>query len=134
MSKVIVLISAILIIACQNKSTTPESVKSELLNTTEFVAQLEYFDNEQLVDLRTPAEVQEGFIPNALFIDFNDTPTFEAKIQNLDKNKPVMIYCRSGGRSGKTAKILIDQGFNHVIDLDGGFTAWEKANLPVDTP
>ena len=45
-----------------------------------------------------------------------------------------MIYCASGGRSGKAAKILKKNEFTHIIDLKGGFTAWENAELPIDHP
>ncbi len=120
--------------ACQSTNTSNSDTESQLLTPAVFQELLDKYENEQLIDLRTPAEVNDGFIPNALFIDFKDKEIFYSKIEALDKNKPVMVYCASGGRSGKTAGILKKSGFTHIVDLDGGFTAWEKANLPIDHP
>lgn len=84
-------------------------------------------DNVQLIDVRTPAEFQEGHIPNAENIDYYSSD-FIAEIQNLDKNKPVYVYCKSGGRSSDAAEILHENGFKEVYDLKGGITAWHNEN------
>lgn len=55
------------------------------------------------------------------------------QMEKLDKEKPVYIYCRSGGRSGKAAKQLADEGFTEIYDLDGGILEWNKKNLPTKT-
>jgi predicted sulfurtransferase len=47
-------------------------------------------------------------------------------IEALDKEKPVMVYCKSGGRSARAASILKDKGFENVYDLDGGIIGWEE--------
>ena len=124
----------IVLFSCQNNTSTADTSVTELINAEDFKAKLEQLDNEQLIDLRTPDEVNEGFIPNALFIDFYDKNTFETKIQALDKSKPVMVYCASGNRSGKSVKILKKQGFEYLVDLDGGFGAWSAASYPTDKP
>ena len=85
----------------------------------------------QLVDVRTPREYKEGHLPNALNIDFLDT-NFEANIQQLDKTRPVIIYCQRGGRSAKCASRLIANGFVKVYDLDNGFSKWESSGLEVE--
>lgn len=79
----------------------------------------------QLVDVRTPKEFQEGHIENAILIDYK-SEDFSKKIQELDKDKPVYLYCRSGNRSGKASLILIASGFEEIIDLEGGYLAWSK--------
>jgi rhodanese-related sulfurtransferase len=45
----------------------------------------------------------------------------------LDKNKPVYLYCRGGGRSGKSAKILQEKGYT-IYNVLGGYTKWKKEN------
>ena len=58
---------------------------------------------------------------------------FKAKaFKGLDKSKPVLAYCASGGRSAKSAKIYIDAGFTKVYNLLGGFRAWKAENLDVE--
>ncbi len=52
----------------------------------------------------------------------------------LDPEKPVLVYCRSGGRSAKAVKLLREAGFKDVRDMEGGITAWEKEGRPVEKP
>lgn len=89
-------------------------------------------DDVQLVDLRHPSEVEEhGFIHNSQNIDFN-SPTFKEDIKNLDKQRPVVLYCHSGGRSAQCAKELIKAGFVKVYDLQGGISEWKHKGNPVN--
>jgi len=62
-----------------------------------------------ILDVRTPAETAQGYIPDASFIDLYD-PEFKAKVKLMQKDQPIYVYCRSGGRSAKAAKILIQSG------------------------
>ena len=82
-------------------------------------------DNVQLIDVRTAEEFQEGYIENAQLIDFR-LEDFRDKIQELDRDKPVYLYCRSGNRSGKASKIMAELGFKEIVDLKGGYKAWSK--------
>ncbi|WP_418511361.1 rhodanese-like domain-containing protein [Corallibacter sp.] len=86
----------------------------------------------QLVDVRTPEEFKEGFIANAQNIDyFSDT--FDEDIEKLDKSKPVIVYCKSGGRSAKCADKLLEAGFVKVYDLEGGISKWKHKGLNIKT-
>ncbi len=80
----------------------------------------------QLVDVRTPKEYQEGYIDGAINIDYFDQENFNQAFDKLDKNKPLYIYCRSGNRSQKSVKFLVDLGFTEIYDLKGGYNAWSK--------
>ena len=62
-------------------------------------------DTVQLIDVRTPDEWREGVIEKALLINYFDDD-FKEQLNKLDKTKPIALYCKSGGRSGKTAKLL----------------------------
>lgn len=94
-----------------------------ILVTPEEMSSLMEMEDVQLIDVRTENERLEGFIKNSQNIDFN-SPTFEEDIQKLDKNKPVILYCRNGGQSSKCAKKLKDAGFIKIYDLKGGITQW----------
>lgn len=83
--------------------------------------------NVQLVDVRTAGEYAEGHIAEATNIDVLQDD-FQQKVASLDKEKPVMVYCKMGGRSAKAAGILKEMGFKDVTDLEGGYTAWKAAN------
>ncbi len=83
-----------------------------------------------IIDVRTPEEVAGGYIEGAIFIDFY-SDTFRDELDNLDKDKVYLAYCRTGGRSGPTLLIMEELGFMEVYDISGGFDAWEDAGLPV---
>ncbi|MQP52390.1 rhodanese-like domain-containing protein [Flavobacterium sp. LMO9] len=83
----------------------------------------------QLVDVRTPEEFNEGHIENAVNINFM-SDDFDANVANLDKEKPVMVYCKAGGRSAKAAARLKELGFKAITDLEGGISNWTSKNKP----
>jgi rhodanese-related sulfurtransferase len=103
-----------------DNANSKTKVISEVLAPEEFIAKLQSSNGGQLVDVRTPEELNEGKIENAQNIDFyaND---FKSKIEALDKSKPVFVYCRSGGRSAKAANIFKEAGFKEIYDLQGGY-------------
>ncbi len=78
----------------------------------------------QLVDVRTSSEFNSGHIKNAINIDFFNASNFQKSFEKLNKDKPVYVYCRSGARSFKAAKKLVDMGFTQIYDLQGGYMRW----------
>ena len=89
-----------------------------------FAGMLSSTANPQLIDIRTPEEFREGSIDGALNMDFyNDD--FTSQLKSLDKTRPIFIYCKSGGRSGKTYKMLKDMGIEKVYDLKVGYDGWK---------
>jgi len=74
----------------------------------------------QLVDVRTPAEFGGGHIPGAKNIPVDQ---IAARHSELDPKKPVVVYCRSGGRSASAGSTLVGAGFTQVSDL-GPMSAW----------
>ncbi len=83
----------------------------------------------QLLDVRTPEEVAAGYIPGASHIDIYDKE-FATKVGQLDKTKPLAVYCAAGGRSATAGEQLIELGFTQVYDLVGGYRGWLKAGKP----
>lgn len=81
--------------------------------------------NIQLVDVRTATEFKQGAIKKAKNIDVLSS-SFLSKVNKLDKNKPVYLYCRSGNRSQKALKILKKNGFKEIYDLEGGYINWKS--------
>lgn len=84
-----------------------------------------------LLDVRTPVEVAQARLGGASVVDSRD-PAFEKKVSKLAKDKPVFVYCRSGGRSSRAAQILLSLGFSEVYNLKGGITEWTRAGLPTE--
>lgn len=84
----------------------------------------------QVLDARTADEYKSGHLNNALQANWLNRAEFEDRTQHLDKNKPVYIYCLSGGRSAAAGSFLASKGYK-VINLEGGMNAWKMANLPL---
>ena len=82
-----------------------------------------------IIDVRTPEEFAEGYIENAVNIDFY-AETFRDELNKLDKDKTYFIYCRSGNRSGSALDIMAELNFREVYNLSGGITAWGREELP----
>lgn len=101
-------------------------VISLVLSQKDFKAKMaELGADIQLVDVRRPNEHREGHIEGALNIDFLEEDFARQMERQLDKNKPVMLYCRSGRRSAQAAEQLKALGFKQVYDLEGGFLEWK---------
>ena len=86
----------------------------------------------QLLDVRTLSEYNSGHLKNALLADWTDSEIFKKRIQSLDKNKPVLVYCLSGGRSSAAVNWLKKAGFQQVYHMEGGMVAWKQADKPVE--
>jgi len=84
-------------------------------------------ENIQLMDVRTPEEIKEGTIQTAFFANYFDVDFEKVATAQLNKSKPVYLYCRSGNRSGKACKILKEKGFK-VINVLGGHQQWNLEN------
>jgi len=108
----------------QTKETVQKKVTIQLLDVAAFKIGIAN-PNIQLIDVRTPKEYEEGHIENAQLINYY-SKNFKENIQELDKEKPVYVYCKSGYRSGNSSKILAELGFKEIYDLKGGYMAWEK--------
>ncbi len=99
--------------------------------TPEEMQALLKMDNVQLIDVRTPKEYSAGYIANAQNIDYF-SPTFDEDIKKLDKEKPVIVYCKSGRRSAKCSEKLVDAGFVKIYDLEGGIAEWQHEGLQIN--
>jgi thioredoxin len=116
--------------ACDHTSSQAGEEQTVLPAST-FDQKLHELKEVQLVDVRTPEEFNGGYIKGAVNMNFN-ADDFAANIERLDKEKPVMVYCKAGGRSARAAEQLKKAGFKKIYDLDGGIMAWENAKLPLE--
>ena len=78
-----------------------------------------------LLDVRRADEYAAGHLPGAALLDVTDSVAFARGVEQLDKEKNIYIYCRSGRRSRKAADILTAKGFK-VTDMQGGYNAWKE--------
>lgn len=83
-------------------------------------------DSAQILDVRTPAEYASGHLQNTMLANWSDTEEFNRRINFIDKNKPVYVYCLSGARSATAAAKMRTLGFV-VYELNGGINAWKAS-------
>ena len=114
-----VLVLVVFSYSCKEEQTTTEI---EVISPEE-MHQISQIEDVQLVDVRRPEEYQEGYIEGFQNIDFF-SDTFAQDIEELDRTKPIIVYCKSGRRSANSAKILKEKGFVKIYDLGGGITKW----------
>ena len=80
------------------------------------------------VDVRTPREREQKAIPDSVHIPLNQLVN---RLEELPKNRPLLIYCAGGYRSSIAASLLQQHSFSRVGEVAGGIAAWEAARLPV---
>ena len=111
------------LISCQNDDDGKRQVV-----TPEEMKELKALDTVQFIDVRTLKEFRNEHIQGAQNLVYDDD--FKDKIDQLDKSKPVAVYCRTGRRSKECSKILSDSGFKKIYELDGGITKWKHEDFP----
>jgi len=83
--------------------------------------------NTVILDVRTPGEFAQGHISNALNLNAYDKELHQ-KLNTLNKDLDYFVICRSGNRSSKVYRKMIDLNFPSVFNILGGMIAWERAN------
>jgi phage shock protein E len=85
----------------------------------------------RILDVRSKKEYESGHVPNAMNIDYTE---ISARLSELEpyKNHKIVVYCRSGRRSGIAEKTLKEAGFSDIYHLTGDMIGWEKAGWPTE--
>lgn len=103
----------------------------DLLSPEAFEKGMKNDSTHQLLDVRTPEEYDGRHLQGAINNNYNDEK-FVEHLKHLDKDKAVYVYCLSGGRSAEAQKIMKEQGFKTVYNLEGGIRNWETNNKPIE--
>ncbi len=99
----------------------------------DFVA---HHENAVIMDVRTPVEYEMSHITGAVNVNVQDE-SFEDMVVALDPNKTYIVHCTknpAGGRSSRALETLQSLGFKHLYSLEGGYVAWQDAELPLTDP
>ena len=124
------LVSLLGIVSCGSVANSDKTI-NQTISVEQFDKKLETTANAQLIDVRTPGEYAEGHLKNAVNVNYN-AADFEAQLGKLNKNRPVLVYCLSGGRSSRAADKMKDMGFSEVYNMDGGIMKWGNAGKPIN--
>lgn len=104
--------------------------KAQVEDVDAFEQKIKSTPNAILLDVRTSGEFGGGHLPNAKNMDFRSAD-FANQIKTLDKSKPVLIYCLSGGRSAQAAELMRKEGFA-VVEMKGGYLKWTTKMKPLE--
>ncbi|MBR3858955.1 MAG: rhodanese-like domain-containing protein [Bacteroidaceae bacterium] len=114
-----ILFAATMMVGCNNSKATKSF---DSVDASRFAEVIE--DGQVLIiDTRSPEEFNEGHIPGAVNINI-DGEDFEAKVAELDKSRPVAVYCRGGRRSKEAAAHMVSCGLD-VTELSNGILSWQ---------
>jgi rhodanese-related sulfurtransferase len=102
---------------------TPEQLKQKIDN----------HENMILIDVRTQPEYtgELGHIKGTVLLPVQDITSWISNYEN-DKDKEIIMICRSGNRSGRATQYFLDNGFKDVYNMEGGMIAWNKAGYPLE--
>jgi rhodanese-related sulfurtransferase len=98
--------------------------------TPQQVADLLAGEEIQLIDVREPHEHAAGRIAGDKHIELDE---LRARAAEIDRDVPVVFYCRSGARSAMATQAFLAAGYD-AHNLDGGLLAWNGHGLPIDPP
>ncbi|MDX8389706.1 MAG: rhodanese-like domain-containing protein [Mariprofundaceae bacterium] len=82
-----------------------------------------------IVDVRQPEEYAAGHIPS---VTLKPLDQINQLLKGLPEDEMIYLVCRSGMRSQVAAKILFEQGFENLTNIDGGTMEWIKMGYPID--
>lgn len=99
------------------------------ISATDLSGLIEANHHFEIIDIRTPAEIERGVIPNAKTLPMHLIP-FKLDFFTT-ANKQIIIYCRTGSRSAQACRFLNQQGIYNVINLRGGVVKWSNSGLPL---
>ena len=124
----IFLANFLFLLGCQHSGQQQRDDKNTIFEDINLVDALKYMEENSdyiLMDVRTVEEIAEGKISkDALELDFRKD-NFRSEVVKLDRERTYLVYCRSGGRSSKAQKIMKEEGFQKVYNIEGGYNAWE---------
>lgn len=95
------------------------------LTQKQWCEQCEQDDKAVILDVRTDAEFDEGYIPGAVQMDICNGAEFLKRAKQLDPEKNYYVYCRSGGRSGQACMLLNSIGIKNAFNLQGGIMEYK---------
>ena len=117
-----------LLLAACGGAVAPAAAEVQLIGPGEYKQQFSQGDEHVLIDVRTPEEFADGHIPGAINISVQTLPD---RLDEVPKDVPLVVYCRSGNRSATAADILVNNGYQPVYDL-GGIQDWVAQGFEVE--
>mgnify|MGYP000969973853 CR=1 FL=1 len=101
------------------------------IEATELQSRLAAGDDIAIIDIRSDAEVAQGILPASEHLAMHMIPL---RLNDLPKDKDIVLYCRSGARSYHACNFLHQQGVTNVLNLRGGIISWARQGYEIAAP
>ena len=111
---------------CKTQESKPASITN--VTADEVYKMLSSNKDYFILDVRSKEEFDSGHIEGAYLIPVSE---LENRLAELSKDKPIIVYCRSGNRSTSAVNILLEKGFKEIFNMTGGITEWQSKGFPV---
>ncbi|MBL3599231.1 MAG: sulfurtransferase [gamma proteobacterium endosymbiont of Lamellibrachia anaximandri] len=98
------------------------------IDSSDLQARISEGDDFYLLDIRSAGEVAQGMLPDSDHMPMHVIPL---RMDELPRDKDVILYCHSGARSYHACAYLLQQGFENVINLRGGILGWVRSGYQV---
>ena len=120
----------ILVLSVSSAGQDPDSVKFKSLSPYYFHLKYLKEDKAILIDVREFFEYKRSRLRDAVRIP--SSGNLDLAADTIDKNCALFLYCTTGTRSERVARVFYEKGFTKIYSLDGGIVAWRKEGMPVD--
>ena len=111
---------------CKTQESKPASITN--VTADEVYKMLSLSKDYFILDVRSKEEFDSGHIEGAYLVPVSE---LENRLAELPKDKPIIVYCRSGNRSTSAANILLEKGFKEIFNMTGGIIEWQSNGFPV---
>jgi len=101
------------------------------IEAADLKARIDAGENIEILDIRSAAEVAHGVLPKSEHLPMHLIPV---RLNDLPKDRDIVLYCRSGARSYHACAYLGQQGIRNVVNLRGGIIAWARGGYEIEVP
>ncbi|WP_298545751.1 rhodanese-like domain-containing protein [uncultured Aquimarina sp.] len=123
----ILILTTVLLASCN------QEIKPTALTVNAFKDSIQLAKNTLIIDVRTPQETLEGYLPSSLNINFKNESFLDSAFAKADKNKSLFLYCGSGRRSKLAATRLVENGYENVHYLNDSISSLVKNGMLLTT-
>jgi rhodanese-related sulfurtransferase len=117
---------AVIVVVCMTCSLALAAAQD--ISSREAKTLLEKNKNVFLLDVRTPQENSQAKLPGTVLIPISE---FERRINEVPKNKTILVYCAVGSRSKSVAEFLSKNGYKNVYNMTDGIVGWYRNGFPL---
>jgi rhodanese-related sulfurtransferase len=127
--KIIILLASVVLTMLFGATMVPAAPGYKNIMSVDARKLVDQKKNIYLLDVRTPQEYAQGRMKGSVLIPINE---LERRVQEVPKNRPILVLCAAGSRSKLAAGFLVNKGYGDVYNLTDGLSGWYRNGFPLD--